>query len=200
MTQDGGQTVKSCIGEIQLACNRNSPSFGRAAFGGTPFGTPFGGPSFGRANIDRTGAYWPFVLGIHRWPVNSQHKSQWRGTLMFSLIEYYSYHEFFQFNDLAMLTHCGALLCQLQWRHNGRDSVSNHQPHEIFTQSFIQTQIKENIKTPCHWLLCGEFTGDRWIPRTNGQLRGKYFHLMTSSCHSIRSTSLQAFRLTTSSL
>ena len=29
--------------------------------------------------------------------------------------------------------------------------------------------------------LCGEFTGDRWIPRTNGQLRGKCFHLMTSS-------------------
>ena len=23
---------------------------------------------------------------------------------------------------------------------------------------------------------------DRWIPRTNGQLRGKCFHLMTSSC------------------
>ena len=29
--------------------------------------------------------------------------------------------------------------------------------------------------------LCGEFTGDRWIPRTNGQLRGKSYHLMTSS-------------------
>ena len=26
-----------------------------------------------------------------------------------------------------------------------------------------------------------EFTGDRWTPRTNGQLRGKCFHLMTSS-------------------
>ena len=24
---------------------------------------------------------------------------------------------------------------------------------------------------------------DRWIPRTNGQLRGKCFHLMTSSCY-----------------
>ena len=24
---------------------------------------------------------------------------------------------------------------------------------------------------------------DRWIPRTKGQLRGKCFHLMTSSCH-----------------
>ena len=30
--------------------------------------------------------YWPFVRGIHRWPVNSPHKGQWRGALMFSLI------------------------------------------------------------------------------------------------------------------
>ena len=30
--------------------------------------------------------YWPFVRGIHQSPVNSPHKDQWRGTLMFSLI------------------------------------------------------------------------------------------------------------------
>ena len=29
---------------------------------------------------------WPFVRGIHRSLVNSPHKSQWRGALMFSLI------------------------------------------------------------------------------------------------------------------
>ena len=29
---------------------------------------------------------WPFVRGIHRSPVNSPHKGQWRGALMFSLI------------------------------------------------------------------------------------------------------------------
>ena len=29
---------------------------------------------------------WPFVRVIHRSPVNSPHKGQWRGTLMFSLI------------------------------------------------------------------------------------------------------------------
>ena len=28
---------------------------------------------------------------------------------------------------------------------------------------------QRNITTPRHWPLCGEFTGDRWIPRTNGQ-------------------------------
>ena len=30
--------------------------------------------------------YWPFVQGIHWSPVNSSHKGQWRGALMFSLI------------------------------------------------------------------------------------------------------------------
>ena len=29
---------------------------------------------------------WPFVRGIHRSPVNSSHKGQWRGALMFSLM------------------------------------------------------------------------------------------------------------------
>ena len=30
--------------------------------------------------------YWPFVRGIHRSPVNSPHKDQWRGASMFPLI------------------------------------------------------------------------------------------------------------------
>ena len=30
--------------------------------------------------------YWPFVRGIHRSPVNSPHKGQWRGALIFSFI------------------------------------------------------------------------------------------------------------------
>ena len=30
--------------------------------------------------------YWPFVRGIHRSSVNSPHKGQWRGALMFSLM------------------------------------------------------------------------------------------------------------------
>ena len=30
--------------------------------------------------------YWPLVRGIHRSPVNSPHKGQWRGALMFHLI------------------------------------------------------------------------------------------------------------------
>ena len=38
----------------------------------------------------------------------------------------------------------------------------------IVYSTFIQTQIKVNIKVSRHWPLCGEFTGHRWIPRTKG--------------------------------
>ena len=57
----------------------------------------------------------------------------------------------------------------------------------LFTQPFFffQEPIKENIKAPRHWPWWGESTGHRLIPRTKGQYRGKYFHLMTSSCQSI---------------
>ena len=35
--------------------------------------------------------------------------------------------------------------------------------------SFIQAQIKEEIKALRHCTLCGESTGHRWIPITKGQ-------------------------------
>ena len=61
------------------------------------------------------------------------------------------------------------LTIPLQWRHNGRDGVSNHQPHQCLLNRLFGAQIKENIKALRHWPLCGELTGDRWISRTNGQ-------------------------------
>ena len=65
----------------------------------------------------------------------------------------------------------------------------------LFNQPIIQAQITESIKAPRHWSLGGEFTGDRWIPRTNGNIRGKCFHLMTSSCDSL----VQASRISVTS-
>ena len=70
----------------------------------------------------------------------------------------------------------------LQWRHNGRNGVPNHQHHDCLLNRLFKAQIKENIKAPHHWSLCGEIIGDRWIPHTKGKLRGKCFHLMTPSC------------------
>ena len=60
-------------------------------------------------------------------------------------------------------------LASLQWRHNEFGGVSNHQLHNWSLKRLFKPQIKENIKAPRHWPLCEDFTGDRWIPQTNGQ-------------------------------
>ena len=44
------------------------------------------GSSWWRHQMKHFPRYWPFVQGIHRSPVSSPHKGQWRGALMFSLI------------------------------------------------------------------------------------------------------------------
>ena len=70
----------------------------------------------------------------------------------------------------------------LQWHHNGRDSISNHQPHDCLLNHLLRRTTKKTSKLRFTGLCAGEFTGDQWIRRTNGQLCGKCFHLMTSSC------------------
>ena len=57
------------------------------------------------------------------------------------------------------------------------DGVSNQPASRLFTQPFIQTQIKENIKAPRHWPLCVEFTGTGEFPAQRAS------DLMTSSCN-----------------
>ena len=57
----------------------------------------------------------------------------------------------------------------LQWRHNERDGVSNHQPHDYILNPVLKAKIKENVKDPWYWLLWGKFTGDQWLPRIKGQ-------------------------------
>ena len=72
----------------------------------------------------------------------------------------------------------------LRWCHNGRDSISNHQPHDGLFNRLFRRRSKKTSKLSVTGICVGNSWGihrDRWIPRTKGQLRGKCFHLMTSS-------------------
>ena len=64
---------------------------------------------------------------------------------------------------ISLLFAKGNTCLSLQWRHNEPDGVKSP-ASRLFTQPFINVQIKENLKAPRHWPLCGEFIGDRWIP------------------------------------
>ena len=69
----------------------------------------------------------------------------------------------------------------LHWRHNGRHVVSNHQQLDGLFNDLLWSTSKRHQSSGLLPLCGGEFTDDRWIPRTKDQQRGKSFHLMTSS-------------------
>ena len=102
--------------------------------------------------------YWPFVLGIHWSTVNSTHKGQWRGTLMFSLIYVWTngWVNNREAGDLRRHhAHCGVTVMIIAWSlFRTRLSELNGLKYYHFGYFF-----KENIKAPRHWPLCGEFTG-----------------------------------------
>ena len=68
----------------------------------------------------------------------------------------------------------------LLWRHNDRDDVSNHQPHDCLLNRLFRRRSKKTSKLRVTGLCEG--TGDQWIPLTKGQWPGKCVNSMTSSC------------------
>ena len=53
---------------------------------------------------------------------------------------------------------------KMQWRHNGHDSVSNHQPHGCFLNRLFGRRSKKTSKLRVTGPLCGEFTGTGEFP------------------------------------
>ena len=63
--------------------------------------------------------YWPLVRGIHRSPVNSPHKGQWRGALMIGLIRALinSWVNNGEAGDLKRhCAHCDVIGMEMSWR------------------------------------------------------------------------------------
>ena len=140
--------------------------------------------------------YWPFVRGIHRSPVNSPHKGQWRESLMFSLIcvwingwvnnreagdlRRYRAH----YDVIVIITHeiswifaaaglrvktCSphpgiSASSSLWWRHNGRDCVSNHQPHDCLLNRLFRRRSKKTSKLSVTGLCVGNSPGTGEFP------------------------------------
>ena len=66
--------------------------------------------------------YWPFARGIHRSPVNSPHKGQWRGALMFSLI-FARINGWVYSRETGDLSHYDVIV---MWCHGARVTSSHH--------------------------------------------------------------------------
>ena len=101
--------------------------------------------------------YWPFVRGIHRSPVNSLHKGQWRGAFMFSLIcalnkplSKQSWGWWFETLSRPLWHHCNEfhensiLLWFINWPSDRNEflHMTGHVIYKILQQSLHSNRIK----------------------------------------------------------
>ena len=103
----------------------------------------------------------------------------------FSSQQYFTYIVWLPLNPNNVVTdktrRSTKIVMSLHWRHNDHDGVSNHQPHGYLLNRLFRHRSKKTSKLRVTDLCVWGIHRDRWISRTNGQLRGKCFHLMTSS-------------------
>ena len=71
---------------LRRYCPRSVSSYHMASQGHHNYSMHILMKSWWRHQMESFPRYWPFVRGIHRSTVNSPHKGQWRGALIFSLI------------------------------------------------------------------------------------------------------------------
>ena len=73
------------------------------------------------------------------------------------------------------------LTSPLQWRHNERDDVSNHQPHDCLLDLLFRRRSKKTSKLRVTDLCAGN-SPCPMNSQHKGRVTRKCFHLMTSSC------------------
>ena len=59
--------------------------------------------------------------------------------------------------------------CSSQWRHNGRDGVSKHQPRECLLKRLFKRRSKKTSKTRVNGICAKKSSVTGKIPHTDGQ-------------------------------
>ena len=111
--------------------------------------------------------------------MDSPHKGQWRGALMFSLICAWTNGRANNRDggdlrrnrghyDVTVMT--GSIFSKmltidtLRWRHNGHDSVSNHQPHDCLLSRLFRRRSKKTSKLRVTGFCVGNSPGTGEFP------------------------------------
>ena len=103
-----------------------------------------------------------------------------------SLISYHHTYILFIWNKRrAESLHCSQLIVfisdYLQWRHNGRDCVSNRQPHDCLLSRLLKCISKKTSKLRFTGLCAGNSSATGKFPAEMASNAEKCFHVLTSS-------------------
>ena len=78
--------------------------------------------------------------------LNMGHSTLWHSMIKHNFISRKYPFTTFYFLPLYSTCTCELMMSPLQWRHNGRDSVSNHQPHDCLLKRLFRRRSKKTSK------------------------------------------------------
>ena len=85
---------------------------------------------------------------------------------------------------IVVKLHSSCVFASLQWRHNGRDSASNHQLHDCLLNRLFRHRSKKTSKLRVTGLCVGNSPGTgEFTAQMTSNAGNVFFHLMTSSWH-----------------
>ena len=145
------------------------------------------------------------MRGIHRSPVNSPHKGQWRGALMFSLIcvwindwvnnrETGNLRRYRAHYDVIVMTCMNS--CWLNanlsvrkirlWKEMHSKYLLRNDGQFVQAMFMMTSSNGDIFHVTGHF--CGEFTGPRWIPRTKANDAGLWCFLWSATEYTVEKT------------
>ena len=114
---------------------------------------------------------WPWALNISGLKLNGCHFAE--AIFKMHLVDWKPLYFESDFTDVCSLWSIANRLVLAQVIHYN-DVIMNMMVFQITSLTIVYSTVysgedQRKHQAPCHWPLCGEFTGDRWIPHTKGQ-------------------------------
>ena len=130
--------------------------------------------------------YWPFVRGIHRSPVNTPHKGQWRGALMFSLIRRLNtrlsklwqwWGWWFEMPLRPLWHHCNVLCFRLQYW------ISPPHPFNFDITSFVVKTVECSCNISIITWCCMRHDNGKYIKQIRISTHTIRLHVQAIGCY-----------------
>ena len=102
--------------------------------------------------------YWSFVRGIHRSPVDSPHKGQWRGALIFSLMWAWTVlcGCIVLYYDIHLISDLGHLLCVLEFERSTEATARLYTTYKNTTGMCLELRYQLKLSSAFKVIVRGE--------------------------------------------
>ena len=139
-----------CVGNLSQHCFRQWPRLAPVRYRGNDAGIMLNHDDV--IKWKHFPHYWPFVRGIHRSPVNSPNKGQWRGALdVFFDLSKQSWGWWFETPSDSLWRHCNVCEPGCKWWHREAGDLRRHRTHYDVIVMYVSLDVNDDTVRLVIW-------------------------------------------------